>query len=158
MTVYYLTTANVGQYLGTGALVQLTRDSGTGGVDAAIFAVIAGAAESTVHSYLGKGWPTPITVLAQGQDAYDAVVVLCMRAFKYHALYRRDLVTDQIANDFTELKKECLLMAKGGLALPGNPQPARSGAEAPESSSSIIDDLDPLPSARRWSRDAQGGA
>jgi len=147
---------------GTGALARLTNDAGAGTVDTTVLAQLIAAAEADVNACIYKGFQGPITVVDHGQRAYDTIVQLCTRVFKYHAFTRREIVQpdSQIQKDYETAISLAIEMAKGKKALAGIPPVVRTSPESPSVSDGNVSDLDSTarPASRRWTRESQGNA
>lgn len=152
----YLTLTVVQNALGIRFVKQHTDDDKDGTPDPDVLTSLYSVAEADVNIRLNKGFVLPITVSEHGQRAYDAVVWLCIRAFKYHCHARRSTVDEQIANDYDMTLKQAENMAKGSLALPGDPPVTRSSPESPQGSKRLLANVSTRPANRSWSRDETG--
>jgi phage gp36-like protein len=147
---------------GAGVLVKLTNDAGGATTDATVLAQLIAAAEADVNACIYKGFQGPITVVDHGQRAYDTIVQLCSRVFKYHAFSRREIVQpdSQIQKDYDTAISLAIEMAKGKKALAGIPPVPRGSPESPSISNGNVNDQDTAtrPASRRWTRESQGNA
>jgi phage gp36-like protein len=159
----YLTQTIAERAFGSKALVQLTNDTGSGNtVDTNVLDQAIAAAEADVNACLNKGFNLPVTVVANGQPAYDTVVQLCVRVLRYHLYFRRPEVMgpeSPILLDYEAALKLAIEMAKGNKALPGDPPVPRAG-EHPYAQHSTVSTLSGTskPTTRNWNRNSQGNA
>lgn len=154
----YLSQTILQNALGAKFVIQSTDDAGTGSVNTTVLAQVIAAAESDVNARLNTGYVLPITVSDHGQRAFDAVVSFCVRVAKYHLLYRRNLIKEAAANDYSEALKSCERMAKGNIAMPGDPPVPRSSPESPQVQYESISTRTAInrPNNRRWTKESQG--
>jgi len=152
----YLTLAVLQNALGARYVLQHTDDDKDGVADTDVLASLISVSESDINIRINKGFVLPITVIDHGQRAYDSVVWLCIRAFKYHCHARRNTVEEQVANDYDMTLKQAEAMAKGGLALPGDPPVQRTSPESSQGSHRVLADVTTKPSNRSWTRDETG--
>jgi len=162
VTLYYITEARAKLRIPNSTLVQLTNDAGSGTtINSDVFTAVAEDVEAEVCGGLLKGFVHPITVETHGQDAFNAVVALCMHVLRWHLHMRKpETIVEGLAVDYEKTLKRAVEMAKGKLAMPGDPPVPRSGPEAPAAASTNKNNVSSSsrPASRNWTRESQGNA